>query len=162
MCLDILLLICWIDRLQTFHDHIQDWPKYKQLLQDVHDFLATLDSDREYLSTNVLIEDWQLVDKSIGEVKLQLDQVVRLVNWNKRTRSFKFILKYKNATKHGRRLHASIEGLQELRQRMDFLKAKLKIHGTYFREERGRTNRALAEHCMRHLVVKSSSQLKPF
>jgi len=162
MCIDILILICWIHQLQIFHDHIQDWPKYKQLLQDVDDFLKALDSDCKYLSRNVLIEDWKLVDKTIGEVKLQLDQVLRFVNRNERTGSFKFVLKYKNAKKHGRRLHASMEGLQELRQRMDLLKAKLKVHGTYFREERGRTNRALAEHFVRHLAVDSSYQLKSF
>jgi len=159
MCFNLLFFISWIRHLQIFHHHIQEWPKHKQLLLQVADFLSALDSDRQHLlKKNVFVEDWHLVDRTIREAKLQLNQVIRLVDWSKRTRSFQFALKYKTATIYGDELRASMERLQELRNRMDSLKTKLELQRMYFREERGRTDGALARHFMRHLGLKEAEE----
>jgi hypothetical protein len=163
MCFDLPFLVCWMHYLEIFNHHVQEWPEHKQLLQEVAEFLSALDSDRKHLlRRNVLVEDWQVVDRTIRELKLELNKVIRLKDSNERTGSFKFALKYKTAIYNGQQLRASMARLQELRNRMDFLKAKLKDQRTHFREERGKTDEALAQHFMRQLTLDSSSYLKSF
>jgi hypothetical protein len=153
MCFEVLFLLSWVHGLHNFHARVQEWPQHKALLQSMVVILASLDVDRKnLLRRSVLVEDWQAVGETIENGTLELE----------RMESIHFAIRYKAATRHGHQLRASMRKLQKVRERVDSLKADLKVGDMHFWDERARTDVELALHFMRQLAEENAPRLKPF